>query len=274
MAPLLSHTLVTAPDAEPSRWLLVLHGIYGSGRNWATIARRLVQERPEWGAVLVDLRLHGGSLGFDAPHTLASAAADVDALIAGLGRPIEAILGHSFGGKVALVFAREHGDGLRQVWVIDSTLAVREPSGSAWRLIEAVRSLPERLPSREALVEGLAPHGYPAPLGSWLGMNLEREGDGFRWKLDWAGAEEMLRDYFRTDVWDVVERPPAGAEIHIVRATESNSVTDADCERVEAAGARGAATYLHQVEGGHWINVDNPDAVVSLLADNLPATDD
>ena len=57
--PTLAHTRVTAAGATPERWLLVLHGIYGSGRNWGSIARRLVDARPEWGVLLVDLRLLG-----------------------------------------------------------------------------------------------------------------------------------------------------------------------------------------------------------------------
>src|SRR5688500_8745529 len=76
--PILHHTRVVGPDATPERWLLVLHGIYGSGRNWGTIARRLVEARPEWGVLLVDLRNHGQSRGFPGPHTLAAAAAYVD----------------------------------------------------------------------------------------------------------------------------------------------------------------------------------------------------
>src|SRR4051812_24710793 len=61
--PILAHTRVAAPGRTPERWLLVLHGIYGAGRNWGSIARRLVEARPEWGAVLVDLRMHGQSRG-------------------------------------------------------------------------------------------------------------------------------------------------------------------------------------------------------------------
>ena len=271
MPPILSHTRITSGESEPAQWLLVLHGIFGTGRNWATIARRLVQERPEWGVLLADLRLHGASEGFEPPHTLTTVAADVAALLDHLGLRVSAILGHSFGGKVALVFARAHAQGLRQVWVVDSTLQVRDPSGSAWRLIEVVRTLPDRFPSREALAEGIAPHGFSAGLAGWLGMNLERDGNSFRWKLDWEGAEEMLRDYFRNDVWDVVEQPPAGVEVHIVRAAESDSLSDADGERIQRAAARSGSTVLHEVEGGHWINVDNPDVVVELLAQTLPA---
>jgi esterase len=93
--PILAHTRVAAAGHEPERWLLVLHGIYGAGRNWGSIARRLVEARPEWGAVLVDLRNHGQSRGFAEPHTIASAAADVDRLVEHLDLHAAALLGHS-----------------------------------------------------------------------------------------------------------------------------------------------------------------------------------
>lgn len=265
--PILNHSRVAAPGRTPERWLLVLHGIYGSGRNWGSVARRVVEARPEWGALLVDLRLHGGSQGFAPPHTLAASAADVDRLVEHLDFHAAAVLGHSFGGKVALMYTRHHGDELRQAWVVDSTLEVKEPSGSAWRIIEIVRSLPAEFGSRGELADALAEHGYPRPLGQWLAMNLERADGALRWRLDWDGVEEMLRDYFRTDLWDVVESPPAGVEVHVVKATESDALDETDVARVEGAGSH---AFLHRVEGGHWINTENPEAVVELLVEKLP----
>src|SRR3954469_22030238 len=99
--PILAHTRVTAAGREPERWLLVLHGIFGAGRNWGSIARRLVDARPEWGAVLVDLPMDGPSRGLAGPHPIAASAADVDRLVEHLDLPAPAVLGHSFGGKVA-----------------------------------------------------------------------------------------------------------------------------------------------------------------------------
>ncbi|HEX2187331.1 MAG TPA: alpha/beta hydrolase [Longimicrobiaceae bacterium] len=268
--PVLSHTRVAAAGRTPERWLLVLHGIYGSGRNWGTVARRVVDARPEWGALLVDLRLHGGSRGFPGPHTLAAAAGDVDALVEHLDFHAAAVVGHSFGGKVALMYAGHHGGELRQVWVMDSTLEVREPSGTAWRMIETVRALPDEFASRAEAVEGLERAGYPTGLAQWFAMNLEPRDGVYRWRLDIDGVEEMLRDFFRTDLWGVVEGPPPGVEIHVVKATESDSLDDAAEARVEAAGRANGRVLLHRLEGGHWINTDNPDAVVELLVDGLP----
>lgn len=269
MNPILSHTEITAGPA-PERWLYVLHGIYGSGRNWATVAKRLVEEHPGWGAILVDLRLHGDSLGFAPPHTLEACARDVARLEAHLDRPAKAILGHSFGGKVALLRAADPAERLAQVWVIDSTLRTGEPTGSAWRIVELVEALPETFRSRQEVAEALTRHGYAPGVGQWLAMNLEREGDSFRWKLDWEGVEAMLRDYFARDVWGIVENPPEGTELHIVKASQSDALDSGTTERIERAVEATGAVHLHRVEGSHWLNVDNPDAILELLTTHLP----
>ena len=54
---LLAHTIVASEAGTARRTIVLLHGIYGRGRNWAAIARGLAARRPEWAAALVDLRL-------------------------------------------------------------------------------------------------------------------------------------------------------------------------------------------------------------------------
>jgi esterase len=95
-------TPVTAPGATPSRWMLVLHGILGSGANWRSFARRLTAADPSLGLVLVDLRMHGQSQGAPSPHTLEATARDLFRLQEALALPVSGVIGHSFGGKVAL----------------------------------------------------------------------------------------------------------------------------------------------------------------------------
>ena len=264
----LSHTRVAAADRAPDRWMLVLHGIYGSGRNWGTIARRLTEARPEWGCLLVDLRMHGASMGYAGPHTVAAAAADVEDLVDGFDGRVGAVMGHSFGGKVALMVARDHAPkDLRQVWVMDSTPAIREPEGSAWAMIEAVKALPDEFASRGEAVEGLVRQGYEEGVAQWMAINLLPEGGRYRWRLDFDAMEEMLRDFFRTDLWSVVAEPPPGVQIHFVKATRSNTLDDASAARALAAGPR---VFLHRLEGGHWINADNPQGVLDLLVRHLP----
>jgi pimeloyl-ACP methyl ester carboxylesterase len=143
---------VTAPGAAPSRWLWLLHGIYGAGRNWNAVARRFVAATPDWGVLAVDLRGHGSSDRGRPPHTVVSCAEDLAAL-ADLGSvpAPTGVLGHSFGGKVAILFA-EMAE-LSHLYVIDSTPSRRDIGGSAWRMLEVLSRHPGPFASR---AEGIA----------------------------------------------------------------------------------------------------------------------
>src|SRR2546426_10878958 len=173
MTLVLSHTLVASNPHAPQRWLVILHGAFGAGRNWGTIARRLAQVRPEWGVVLADLRMHGASQGFPPPHTLEAAAADVDVLGRSLRVPFDAALGHSLGGKIALLYAARHAAALRQVWLVEATPGARAPAGGARQMLRALRALPPQFPSRQEAAEGLPPFGVAPDGARWMTTNLE-----------------------------------------------------------------------------------------------------
>jgi esterase len=267
---ILNHERVAAEGASPGRWLYMLHGIFGAGRNWASLARRIVRERPEWGALLVDLRQHGGSQGFAPPHTLDAAAADIHRLAEHTGMPPGALLGHSFGGKVALVYARTPPPTLEQIWIVDSTPEAGEPGGSAWRMLEIVTALPRRFDTRRSLVAALEHDGVEPAIAQWMATNLEARDGAYTWRFELDALEALLRDFFATDAFDVIEAPPPGATLHIVRATRSSVLAGRALARVREASAAGLIA-LHDVEGGHWLNADNPGAIVDLVAGGLPA---
>ena len=256
----------TVAEAGSRRWLYVLHGIYGTGRNWASFARRLVARRPEWGAVLVDLRLHGHSPSFEPPHTLAACVHDVLELSESLGRPVDAVLGHSFGGKAALMLAAAVGPG--QAWVIDATPSRRSPGGGAARLPDVIRRHPGPFTDRCGAVSAVEAEGFASPVAHWLAANLALVDAGYRWRLDPDAVEELLADYFRRDLWDVIETSVALSDIHVVRATRSDILSADDVGRFRAA-ARGGRVHLHELAGGHWLHVDNPDGLRDLVAGHL-----
>ena len=261
------------PGSDVRTWLYFLHGLYGAGRNWRSVARRVVDARPRWGAVLVDLCLHGRSRGSGPPHTVMACASNVRSSAQGQeGPPAAALLGHSFGGKVALSYLRTVPDDMpvpRQIWVVDSTPSARVLGGSATRMLGAVSSLPASFASRSEAVAGLVEASFAEPVALWMTTNLERSAGRYVWRLDFEALEELLEDFFRTDLWDVVEDPPVGAEIRFIRASDSDVLTESDCERICEAG-RHRPVHLHVVEGGHWLNADNPEALVRLLVDHLP----
>jgi esterase len=278
----LAHAFVTAPGgeasaaaAEPERWMFFLHGILGSGANWRTFAKRVVAARPDWGVVLVDLRLHGESLqGFEAPHTLASAANDLVELSALLGpRSIRGVLGHSFGGKVALEYARQRRGDLDQLFVIDSTPSARpnrRGSESTQHIVDLLTDLPTEFADRGAFTAWIEARGVSRPTAMWLAMNVRPvvNTTRFVFRVDVASIRELLADYFRVDLWDILEQPPAGAPLqaHLIVGGKSGVVDAADRERAR----RCPTTTLDVIaEADHWVHVDAPDALLALVLSYL-----
>jgi pimeloyl-ACP methyl ester carboxylesterase len=238
------------------------------------VARRLIRARPEWGAVLIDLRQHGQSRRFPPPHTVTAAAADLGELADYMGTTPAAILGHSFGGKVALLFAGGAAGpaalrSLRQVWVIDSSPDARAPAGSAWEMLQLVRRLPDRFTSRDDLIQRLVTGGIREPVAQWMATNLEPAERGYRWRFDVNALEKLLLSFSETDAWRIVESPPARVEIHLVKAEDSSVLDGAALERAQRATGNGR-TFVHRVSGGHWVNAENPDAIEQLLVQRLP----
>lgn len=257
---------VAADGAAPEKWVAVLHGIYGAGRNWGSVARDIVEEKPEWGVVLVDLRQHGESMGFKGPHTVERTAADLEGVEVPGG--VRVVLGHSFGGKIALVRASADAS-VEQVWVVDSTPESRAPSGSAWDMLRVLRGLPSSFEDRDTAVSELESKGVSRPIALWMSTNLKWQEGEYVWRIDLDDMESLLRDFFQTDLWDLVESPRDGLEIHFIRATESSVLELDAAERIRAAGERTGRVFVHDVQGGHWLNADNPEGVVELVTARL-----
>lgn len=268
----LHHVILTAPGAAPARFLVFLHGILGSGGNWRGFARRLVAALPSWGAVLVDLRLHGASQGMPPPHTLAAAAADLDGVAAGLPAPVGGVLGHSFGGKVALKWLQSGAlRGPGRVFVIDSTPSARpgaRGSEEVVRVVSALRALPGPFPTREAFVGALVERGHERALAQWLAMNLRVEHPGaLRLAVDLDGIEALLADYFAADLWPVICPPPEGVEAHLIVGGRSSVVSEEDRRRAAGCGERLRVHVLPAA--GHFVHVDDPDGLLALVLDAL-----
>ncbi len=102
----------TVPSDLPP--LLIAHGLFGSGRNWGVIARRLADSRD---VITVDMRNHGDSPRF-ATQSYPEMAADLAEVIMAHGGEAD-VLGHSMGGKTAMVLALTHGALVRRLVVAD-----------------------------------------------------------------------------------------------------------------------------------------------------------
>src|SRR5215471_2259083 len=176
----LAHTELNAGPHPPERRVIFLHGILGRGGNWRSFARRWVETHPSWGAVLVDLRLHGDSRsGFSPPHSVRAAAADVLELVQALPGPVEALVGHSLGGKVVLAVQRASGQRFPRAVVLDASPSPR-PDGLGAEQSRDILTLLGRLPreygTRAEFVAAVEAAGQPRPIAQWLAMTLQPTG--------------------------------------------------------------------------------------------------
>lgn len=259
--------------AAPVRALVLLHGVLGSGRNLRTLAQRLVDARPDWLAVLLDLRAHGESVGLvDGEDTVAGAAADVVSVARTLPVPVRAVLGHSLGGKVALATPGAGLDGLEHLVVVDSNPG-RRPDARGSELTLEVVSLLERLPGpwprRDAFVADVEAAGSPRHVAQWLAMSMRRDPDGLRFALELPRIRALLASYFATDLWPVVERaaqertPP---RVHLVIGDASPVLAPADRDRARAlAATSGGFVTVEVVPGGHWVHVEAFERLLAVL---------
>ena len=254
-------------SGEPARWLVMTHGICGSGGNWRTIARKLVARRPEWGVHLVDLRQHGRSEPGEPPQTVAACAGDLVALIGELGN-VAALSGHSFGGKVVVATRALAPRDLVQTWTLDAAPGPRT-AATANETVQQLLALVDRSPRewsrREDFIAAIVAGGHSLPLAQWFAMNLVpvEAGGGYAVRLDTAAIRELLADYNRIDLWPSID-DPAGGAVELVVASRSTTYTAAD-------DAHPLAPHVHRhvIEGGHWLHVDNPEAVIELFCREL-----
>ncbi len=114
--------------------LVIVHGLFGSARNWNGISKALAENRR---VVSVDLRNHGESFR-DPDQSYDAMAGDLADVIETLGGKVD-LLGHSMGGKAAMLLALRKPGLLRNLIVADIA-PVTYSHSQAW-LVEALQSL-------------------------------------------------------------------------------------------------------------------------------------
>ncbi|GAQ82053.1 hypothetical protein KFL_000990020 [Klebsormidium nitens] len=268
---------------------VLLHGILGGRRNWSSFARRLAQEFPNWQFLLVDLRCHGESAAVrrPGPHSVDTAALDVLQLIVQLKLVPRMLIGHSFGGKVALSMVEQAKKPLAQpvqVWVLDATpglvRAGLDEEDHPAELIAALKKMPKLVPDRRYIIDRLIQEGFSPGIAQWMTTNLKKTENGYGWVFNLAGISDMYRSYEDTYLWRIVEDVPAGIHINFLRAERSlHRWHRDDIDRIyfaeHAANWQGGAggVQMHVLaDAGHWVHTDNPEGLFRILAPSFGPT--
>ncbi|WP_050526661.1 alpha/beta fold hydrolase [Pseudorhodobacter aquimaris] len=172
--------IVLHPAHSPSTLppLLIVHGLFGSARNWGVIARRMAADRE---VLAVDMRNHGESPWMPA-QSYADMAADLAEVIAAHGGRMD-VMGHSMGGKAAMQLALTHGDMVDRLIVAD--IAPVAYSHDQSQHIHAMRALDlTGLSARSEADRRLAAQMDDPALRAFFLQSLDLKADPVRWRLN------------------------------------------------------------------------------------------
>lgn len=259
----------SAEGTAPEQSVVFLHGLFGRGKNFTTVAAGLL---PEAESLLVDLPNHGQSPWtehFDFIEIADLVAAHLRESFAADG-PVD-VVGHSMGGKVAMVLALRHPDVVRRLVVIDIS-PVEAPGGRGEfeHLLSSLAAVDlGALTSRRDAQDALRAAIPNDRVRGFLLQNLGREGDTFAWEpnLTLLHAELSTIMGFPDLAGARFDRP-----VLWLRGERSDYVTNADVAPMRALFPK--AVRMTVRGAGHWVHSEKPAETIAALRAFLLAADD
>jgi pimeloyl-ACP methyl ester carboxylesterase len=253
----LTHVRTIGDHGSP---VVFLHGLFGQGRNWTQIGKTLAGEHR---VTLVDLPHHGRS-----PSSESFEYEDVVAQVAQLlssDDPV-ALVGHSLGGKVAMLLTLLHPDLVERLCVVDMSPVDYEksPAGGLARYAQALLALDlDAIDSREDADRALAAEVDEPTVRAFLLQNLRRDGDGWRWQ---ANLEVLERDMEEIAEWPdelVADAAPYEGPVLWLAGGRSDYVTDDYVPAMSRWFPKVRRVTVKQA--GHWVHSEEPEIVIEAL---------
>ncbi len=256
---------------EGNKTAVFLHGIMGNKKNWQGFVRLFLESFPSWNALIFDLRNHGESSKHATPFSVSAAAADIAQALELLNLEASALIGHSFGGKVAALAAGKIPS-IRQLWLLDSSFSSVEqfnslekyPSMNALEVLEVLDQIHWPVQSRRTLIDELQALGVSNQIALWMTTNLEPVGEALKLNFNPSELKKMLMDFLSLDLWDQVSTLSRTMDIHLVAASHGFRLSSVDEVRLqELALSRG---FFHVLkDSGHFVQADNPSGLIELM---------
>lgn len=243
---------------EQGTRVVFLHGLFGQGRNWTGIAKALASHHR---VVLVDLPDHGRSAWTERFDLVAVA----DVIAAGVleGDDPVALVGHSLGGKVAMVLALLRPELVERLCVVDIAPVAYQRASEFAGYIEAMCGLDlETLSNRADADAALAPAVPNETVRSFLLQNLRRDGDSWRWQANLAG---LGRDLAEISSWPTDRLGDAAYPGPVLWMGGANSdyITEAYAPAMDRLFPRNRRVTLKNA--GHWLHSEQPEVFLEVL---------
>ena len=224
--------------------LLIAHGLFGSGRNWGGIAKRLSDQRR---VIAVDMRNHGQSPR-EKSNSYTDMAADLAKVIGHIGGPMD-VLGHSMGGKAAMTLALTQPDLVRRLVVAD--IAPVSYTHSQAEFITAMRGVDlSAVTRRSDAAEQLAALGVEPALQSFFTQSLDVAGK--RWLLNLDALEANMTDILS---FPDVDGPFDGPTLFLTGGN-SHYVTAEPRPRMKTLFPQ--SHFAKIPDTGHWLHAEKP----------------
>lgn len=230
------------PTERPG--LVIVHGLYGSARNWGVIAKRLSDTRH---VVAVDMRNHGASPWFET-HSYENMADDLAEVIESLEGPYD-VLGHSMGGKASMVLALTQPTLVNRLIVADIAPVAYQHNQMLY--IKAMKSVDLSVIERrsDAGEQLLAMVDNPALVPFFLqALDVKEK----RWLLNLDTLErEMPKILSFPDISGSYE-----GKVMFLTGAESHYVGREHRDRIKALFP--AAQFAKIPGAGHWLHAEKP----------------
>jgi esterase len=237
------HPAQTPSDTAP---LVIVHGLFGSARNWGVIARRLADVRD---VIAVDMRNHGASAWFET-QGYPEMAADLAEVIAAHGGRAD-VLGHSMGGKAAMMLALTQPSAVSRLIVAD--IAPVAYTHDNTHHVRAMRALPlDGVTSRGEADRRLAATTPEESLRAFFLQSLDLRANPPRWRLN--------LDVLEAEMPKIVGWPEVAGQFDgrtlFVSGAESGYVRPEHRPAIRALFP--AARFVRIAGTGHWLHAEKP----------------
>ncbi len=240
--------------------LLVLHGLFGSSRNWRGVASQLEATHTVHSA---DLRNHGASPWADSMD-YNEMADDVLQLMDRLGLPEAAVMGHSMGGKTAMALALRQPQRVTCLVVVD--IAPVSYADTLTPLTEAMRSIDVMAAASRTEVQTRLQRAIPdAGVVPFLMQNLVAHNDHFDWRINLMGisaAMPQLCNFPGELLGARFDRP-----VTVIAGDRSNYVEQRDGAAFRPMFGQVEVEIIR--DAAHWVHADQPAALLTCVRQAL-----
>ena len=238
--------------------LVILHGLFGSGNNWRSFAKKLSKD---FRISLVDLRNHGKS-----PHSLEMdyvvMLEDVLVFLEKKTAGSVSILGHSMGGKTAMQLALRHPQKVQKLIVGDISPVVYTHGSDHRSYIRALNNIPLKQGLTRTEIDNLLYNSIPErTIRAFLLTNLEIRSNQSSWKINLKALEEHLSDLIDFPIDP--KMLPFEENCLFIAGSNSNYIQTEHQSILQSWFPKHRFVRLKNC--GHWLHVDQPEALMKTL---------